>query len=223
MTRGDRGRLGTRAGWRRTFSAKACGAGGCVSVLSGCRKARAAPSLPKRVYSRLLARGLFPVPTCTARSRGDVGAIRGVPGAPQAAVWCGPCGRAMLRGLTRELEPASRCPPERRPSPLASRTPKRWRTEKRPWQEHSGSAGAPGRRHNGQLPRFGTGMETGGLPSGGLAIVPRTGSSPDRLCSPQLRLRLRGRQSPPWASSSPGSVPGRCRAGQSYHLAPLAR
>ncbi|XP_051664055.1 collagen alpha-2(I) chain-like [Manacus candei] len=40
-----------------------------------------------------------------------------------------------------------------------------------------------------------------------LPILPRTGRSPDRVCSPQLRRSLRRRHPPPGASLSPGPCP----------------
>lgn len=109
-------------------------------------------------------------------------------------------------------------PARQRPTPVARKKP-------------LAGAGAPGCRHGGQLPGFGTGTEIGGRPSGGPAAgcpqsslcFPQQGAPQTGSASPQLRPSSRRRYPPSGASTAPELSPGRRRAGQWQDPAAKAR
>ncbi|XP_053818293.1 translation initiation factor IF-2-like [Vidua chalybeata] len=78
-------------------------------------------------------------------------------------------------------------------------------------------AGAPGRRHGGQLPSFGTGTDRRpplGRPRCRLSTeLPTAGRSPDWLCKPAAPTKLPAAAPAARCFTSPGLSPGRRRAG----------
>ncbi|XP_031987085.1 collagen alpha-1(I) chain-like [Corvus moneduloides] len=124
----------------------------------------------------------------------------------------------VLTGTARfpaEPDSATRCPAEPQPSPPASGRRRSIGAQKKARGGSVRGAGAPGCRHGGQLPSFGTGTETGGRPPGGLAAgcprsslcFPQPGTPQTGSANLQLRPSPRRPRPPPGASTSPCLCP----------------